>query len=161
MAKLQTLLAPWRHSGLPSPNTTLQVTWKAPFGFSKKGQQRSPTSLNNPQPLRAAHNSPLGRSGPAHVPPSVGGDRIYQPGVPEAFEEASTYRGEAFPQIPALPSRLSFVNLPDQQSSLLARPEVETPAPCTRSRKYRREAHTRRKPSSGHAHLPEAPEVFF
>lgn len=38
---------------------------------------------------------------------------------------------------------------------------METPAPSARSRKYEREVHTRRKPSPGHAHLPEAPVVFL
>lgn len=38
---------------------------------------------------------------------------------------------------------------------------METQAPYRQGRKCDREVRTGRKPSSGHAHLPEAPEVYL
>ncbi|KAL1770846.1 ankyrin repeat and SOCS box protein 1 [Sigmodon hispidus] len=113
-----------------------------------------------PSPLSAAADFSL--FGHAHVPP------FPWAGTGTTNQEFPRHANKPRPQgkgvspdftLPSQTPLHSFAVLTDQFSSPLARPEVDTQAPCRKSRKCNREAHTGRKPSPGHAHLPEASEV--
>lgn len=162
LARLQALLAPWRHSGLHSTYTTLQVTDSEGTVGSRTvrtGARRCPESTR-PSAAAGGQERSIRPQRPRPRPafsPWVGTESANQKFLKHANKPPPPGKGVSLDL--QLPSQTP--HHPAQRSSPLARPEVETRAPHWRSRKCASEAHTGRKPSPGHAHLPVASQVYL